>query len=123
MTRFFIISIFLMNVLTAKAQGGWTEEEARHLIDSLYTVLVKGGDFTTLAQTYSDDPGSKDNGGKFLNYKKGIFVPEFEEAALRLDVGGISQPFKTQFGYHVVQLMSRNKDVFSVRHILIAFKQ
>lgn len=60
-----------------------------------------------LAQELSDDPGSKFSGGELGTVGKGQFVPEFEDAAQHLPVGAISDPVKTQFGYHVIQVKSR----------------
>ncbi|HUG56454.1 MAG TPA: peptidylprolyl isomerase, partial [Candidatus Limnocylindrales bacterium] len=60
-----------------------------------------------LAQELSDDPGSKFSGGDLGTVGKGQFVAEFEDAAQRLPVGAISDPVKTQFGYHVIQVKGR----------------
>lgn len=61
-------------------------------------------DWKKLARKYSEDPGSKDNGGALGAVQKGRMVPEFEKAAWALDVDEISQPVKSQFGWHVIQV-------------------
>ncbi len=64
--------------------------------------LVAGGDFAALAKKYSQDPGSKDNGGKYT-FTRGQTVPAFDKASFTLKTEELSQPVKTEFGYHLVQ--------------------
>jgi peptidyl-prolyl cis-trans isomerase C len=76
-----------------------TEEEAKAII-----VQLKGGaDFATLAKEKSKDPGAAD-GGDLGYFTREQMVPEFAEAAFRLDKGQISDPVKTQFGWHVIKV-------------------
>jgi peptidyl-prolyl cis-trans isomerase SurA len=76
-------------------------------------------DFRSLAAIYSDDPGSKDNGGEYdLNRNEKQWDPVFLAKAFSLKEGQISNPFKTRFGYHIIQLESRTGDDAVVRHIL-----
>ncbi|MDT8406662.1 MAG: SurA N-terminal domain-containing protein [Methylococcales bacterium] len=58
--------------------------------------------FADLAKEYSDDPGSAKQGGDLGWLEPGLFVPEFEQAVLELSVGQVSEPVKTQFGYHLI---------------------
>jgi len=75
--------------------------------------------FETLASLYSDDPGSKDKGGTYqLNRLEKQWDPAFLNAAFRLKDGQISPVIKTKFGYHIIQMVSRNGDDAVVRHIL-----
>jgi len=75
--------------------------------------------FETLARLYSDDPGSKDNGGAYdLSRSDKQWDPLFMAAAFRLKDGQISPVIKTQFGYHIIQMVSRNGDDAKIRHIL-----
>jgi len=75
--------------------------------------------FETLARLYSDDPGSKDKGGEYdLNRSDKQWDPIFMAAAFRLKDGQISPVIKTQFGYHIIQMVSRNGDDAKIRHIL-----
>jgi peptidyl-prolyl cis-trans isomerase C len=94
------------------------EEElrARHiLVDSkdkareIYEKLAHGSDFAQLAKQYSKDPGSKDQGGELGVFGRGQMVPQFEEAAFRLRKGEISEPFETQFGWHIVRIDDRRQ--------------
>jgi peptidyl-prolyl cis-trans isomerase SurA len=75
--------------------------------------------FETLASLYSDDPGSKDKGGMYqLNRLEKQWDPVFLNAAFRLKDGQISPVIKTRFGYHIIQMVSRNGDDAVIRHIL-----
>jgi parvulin-like peptidyl-prolyl isomerase len=73
--------------------------------DRIYAALKGGADFTALAKESSDDPGSKDTGGK-LSITRGQTVPEFDKTAFELKEGAISQPVKTTFGYHIIEALS-----------------
>lgn len=77
-----------------------TEQQAQDIKKQ----LESGADFAALAKKYSDDPGSKDNGGLYKNVEHGKMVPEFDKAAFSLPVGKISDPVKTNFGYHVLKV-------------------
>ena len=78
--------------------------DALAVAEEVRAKLVAGGDWTTLAAEYSDDPGSKDSGGDLGVVSKGQMVPEFEEAVFSLAVDEISEPIKTVYGYHVIQV-------------------
>ncbi len=79
-------------------------QEALTTAKEVRELLVDGGDWTALAAQYSDDPGSKDAGGELGDVLRGQMVPEFEEAVFTLKVDEISQPVKTTYGYHVIQV-------------------
>jgi foldase protein PrsA len=81
---------------------------SKSLADSLYSQLKGGADFAKLAKRYSKDPGSAANGGK-LTVSKGQTVPEFDKTAFSLKKGELSQPVKTQYGYHIIQALSAIK--------------
>ena len=66
--------------------------------------LVKDADFSALATKYSEDPGSKQRGGDLGYFAKGDMVPEFEKAAFAQNVGAISEPVLTNFGYHIIKV-------------------
>ncbi len=94
-------------------------EEAKNRLLELKQRVEDGSSFSTLAVLYSEDPGSAKNGGKYESIKRGQFVKEFEAVAFNLKEGEISLPFKTEFGYHIVQLLKRRGEELDLRHILI----
>jgi parvulin-like peptidyl-prolyl isomerase len=74
------------------------------LADSLYNQVKGGADFGALAKKYSQDPGSKNQGGK-LTISKGQTVGPFDQTAFLLNTGQISRPVKTEFGYHILKAL------------------
>lgn len=72
-------------------------------MDALYDRLIKGEDFASLAESYSDDPGSAQNGGSLGEFGRGQMVPEFEKAAFALKPGEISKPVRSDFGWHIIR--------------------
>tara|TARA_B110000902_G_scaffold20311_1_gene22958 strand:+ start:143 stop:1585 length:1443 start_codon:yes stop_codon:yes gene_type:complete len=83
-------------------------------------VLDNGASFTTKAVLYTEDPGSKRTGGKYtLNRKRPVMAKEFREVAFSLQEGEVSKPFKTDFGYHIIQLEKIRGQEYDVRHILL----
>ena len=82
--------------------------QKKSLADSLYAQLKGGANFAKLAKRYSKDPGSASNGGK-LTVSKGQTVPAFDKTAFSLKKGELSQPIKTQYGYHIIQALSAIK--------------
>jgi peptidyl-prolyl cis-trans isomerase SurA len=94
-----------------------------YAIDQLkeYKKEVENGSkkFETLASLYTDDPGSKDNGGRYeINRNEKQWDPVFLAKAFSLKDGQISSVFKTKFGYHIIQMVSKNGDDAVIRHIL-----
>lgn len=81
--------------------NGRSDDDAKKLIDEIKKNLTSGN-FGDYAKQYSEDPGSKNNGGELGWFGKGVMVPEFENAAFSLKPGEISEPFKSQFGWHVI---------------------
>ncbi|MGC9386457.1 MAG: SurA N-terminal domain-containing protein [Hydrogenovibrio sp.] len=73
-------------------------------IEEIQGKLAEGADFAELAREYSDDPGSAALGGDLGLFQQGMMVPEFDEAVFTMSVGETSQPVKTDFGYHLIQL-------------------
>lgn len=67
--------------------------------------ITSGADFGEMAQEYSEDPGSKDSGGNLSFITPGSMVPAFEDAAFSLEPREISEPVKTQYGYHLIQVL------------------
>jgi peptidyl-prolyl cis-trans isomerase SurA len=89
----------------SKGEEGWIA--ARLRADEIYGHLLEGQDFIELAKKYSDDPSGKD-GGSLGNLKKGELAQDIEDAILRLSPGEASTPFRSQVGYHLFRLDSRD---------------
>ncbi len=84
--------------------------------------VQNGEDFCQLANIYSEDPGSKGLCGRLGYRKRGELVPEFEAAALSMEPGEVSEPIKSQFGYHLIRLIDRRGNEYAAQHILITVK-
>ncbi len=78
-----------------------------------------GGSFATKAVLYSQDPGSKSNGGYYKMTRKTPFVKEFKDVAFSLAEGEISEPFETDFGYHIIYVEKIKGQELELRHILL----
>ena len=72
-------------------------------IDSCYQALKNGADFTEMAKEVSEDPGSAKNGGELPWFGRKRMVPQFEQVAYELGVGEMSEPFETNYGYHIIK--------------------
>ncbi len=88
--------------------GDKDADEQLATAQKLVEQLRGGADFAELAKQYSDDPGSGANGGSLGDVERGDMVAEFEEATFAAEVGVISDPVVTQFGYHIIQVESVN---------------
>ena len=86
-----------------------TEAQAKDKIDAIYQQLKGGADFAKLAEQDSSDPGSAKQGGDLGWLDPGATVPEFEAAMSKLQPGEMSEPFQTQFGWHIVQVLGRRQ--------------
>lgn len=93
--------------------------EAISKLNELKERIENGSSFASMAILYSEDPGSNKNGGKYTGIKRGQFVTEFEAVAFNLKPNEISKPFKTEYGYHIVQLLEKRGEELDLRHILI----
>jgi peptidyl-prolyl cis-trans isomerase C len=94
-----------------KQMGNEQEVRARHILvpteDEAKAVLAevkKGTDFAELARQKSKDPGAAAEGGDLGYFGKEQMVPEFAEVAFKLDKGQVSDPVKTQFGWHIIKV-------------------
>jgi peptidyl-prolyl cis-trans isomerase SurA len=116
---FFPPQIKLRHSLLPLKPGEESIKATLALLDSLRNEVYAGVDFSELAKVYSQDPGSKNRGGDLGFTRRGTLVSEFEEVAFTLDIGEISKPVKTAFGYHIIQPLEKQGDKVRVRHILI----
>jgi peptidyl-prolyl cis-trans isomerase SurA len=87
--------------------------------DSIVLELRRGADFATAARRFSQDPGSKEQGGSLNWFRRGVMVPEFERIAFALKPGVISDPVESPFGYHIIQVERVQPGEVQARHILL----
>ncbi len=88
-------------------EPGVTEEEAKVKVQKIQEELKKGRPFEELVKEYSDDPGSKNTGGKYEDFDAGRMVPEFANAVRTQEIGKVGEPVKTQFGFHLVEVLKK----------------
>jgi peptidyl-prolyl cis-trans isomerase SurA len=94
-------------------------EAARAQADSLLQRIRAGEDFAALAREYSADPGSGAQGGDLGWFRRGQMVREFEETAFALPPDSVSEPVRTEFGYHLIKVDRSRPSEVKARHILI----
>ncbi|MGA1226959.1 MAG: peptidylprolyl isomerase [Tamlana sp.] len=116
-----------LKVAQIVAEPKVSEDEKQRIVDRLKQfkadILENGASFRSKAVLYSDDPGSASKGGKYtLNKKKPRMVKEFRQVAFALQEGEISEPFETEFGYHIVMLEKIRGQEYDVAHILLTPK-
>ena len=103
-----------------------SKEDKQKAIDKLNEirndVVTNGASFYSKAIIYSEDPGSSSNGGYYKMNKKTQFVKEFKDVAFRLNEGEISEPFETDFGYHIIFVEKIIGQDIELRHILVSPK-
>jgi peptidyl-prolyl cis-trans isomerase SurA len=95
------------------------DQRAREKAENLRKMVMDGADFGEVAMRNSDDKGTAQQGGDLGITSRGSFVPEFEAAAYQLDKLEVSQVVKSEFGYHVIQLLDRLGNNIKTRHILV----
>ena len=99
-----------------------TEEEKQKVIDKLkgFKKDIQGGSsFFSKAVLYSEDPGSRSSGGFYKMTRKTPFVKEFKDVAFSLGEGEISEPFETEFGFHIIYVEKIRGQEIDLRHILL----
>ncbi|HDP98204.1 MAG TPA: hypothetical protein ENN22_03355 [bacterium] len=92
---------------------GKSEQEKMEIYQKMEKILAEaksGKDFATLANNYSEDPGSNTRGGLYEDFEQGAMVEPFDRAAFSLPVGEISDIVETQYGYHILKVLDRKKD-------------
>lgn len=86
-----------------------SNKQAEKKLAQIRQRILGGDDFAKLAKASSDDPGSASQGGDLGWFGTGKMVPEFEEVLNKLKPGDISQPFRSRFGWHIIEVLSRRK--------------
>jgi peptidyl-prolyl cis-trans isomerase C len=106
MVRASHILLATQDPLTGRELSDEQQQAKRREATAVLERAKKGEDFAALARQYSDDPGSKEQGGEYV-FARGQMVPEFEVAAFSLQPGQVSDLVTTQFGYHIIKLSQR----------------
>ncbi|MCC6819012.1 MAG: peptidylprolyl isomerase [Bacteroidia bacterium] len=109
-----VAQIVMKPIYSAEAKEFAFEE-----LNILRARILAGESFNRLATIYSEDPGSKTQGGLLPEFGRGDMVPEFERAAFTMKKDSISEIIETKYGYHILKLIDKRGDKVIVRHILI----
>ena len=96
-----------------------TQSTRSFLLEMKEDIKLKRESFDELAMRFSEDPGSKNNGGLLGWVKRGSLVKAFETVAFTLEINKLSDPIETQFGFHLIETLEKKGDMIKVRHILI----
>ena len=114
--KMFLIRIEILDEITKDLPNSQEQVWVRHILvedqetaNEVAGQLADGSDFSELAATYSLDDINKDSGGDLGWFARGAMVQAFEEAAFALEVGEISEPIETDFGWHIIQALSKEQ--------------
>lgn len=105
--RHILVQTHEKDAATGEEKEVRTLEEALEIANEAKAKLDAGGDWTALAKEYSDDPGSKENGGLYENAKGSGWVESFKQAAFEQELNVVGEPFQSEFGYHVMKVEKR----------------
>jgi len=95
-------------LLMTQGKKGPEKQQIRKKMEDILARARSGEDFAELARQYTEDPGSKENGGLYENFTRGTMVKPFEDAAFSVPVGKISDIVETRYGYHILKVIARN---------------
>jgi parvulin-like peptidyl-prolyl isomerase len=98
-------------------------DRARARAEQVLAELQAGREFDAVARQFSDDPGSREQGGDLGWFGRGRMVPSFENAAFGATPGELVGPVESPFGFHVLQVTDQRPDEVRARHVLIAFER
>jgi len=100
----------LVSVAHILIKSNNNKDSAKAVADDIYKKVKGGADFTELARTMSQDPGSAQKGGVYEFFPKGRMVKPFEDASFNNPIGTLVAPVETQFGYHIIKVLDKNSD-------------
>lgn len=100
-------------------QGKNDQEKAdlRNKMEGILARAKSGEDFAALAKEFSEDPGSRDNGGLYEDFGRGQMVKPFEDASFSVPVGEISDIVETTYGYHIIQVVDRKEETRPIEEV------
>ena len=114
------IKMKIRHLLTRIKAGEESKKNALFEIKQIRDRILNGELFSDLAKAFSDDPGSKNNGGSLGYIRRNQMVKEFETKAYTQEINSISDPVETVFGYHILETTEKSGEKIKVRHILIS---
>jgi parvulin-like peptidyl-prolyl isomerase len=97
-------------LMSTQGKSDSVKQEIKGKMEEILGRAKQGEDFGELAKQYSEDPGSKMRGGLIENIQHGAMVKPFEDAAFSVPIGGLSDVFETQYGYHILTVIERKKE-------------
>ena len=109
----------LMQIVIKPKPDKDAEQKIINKLKEIKKKVENGASFRAQAVLYSEDPGSRANGGKYVLTRKSAFVQEFKDVAFSLEKGQVSEPFKTEFGWHILTVEEINGQERVIRHILM----
>lgn len=116
-------SVELYHIVREVEATNTAKKEAYNLAVRVRDSLLNGADFAVLAKKYSGDPGTASDGGNLGWFERGKLFPEFEKEAFKLQIGDISMPVETPFGYHIIETLDKKENSINTRHILFKIGQ
>lgn len=105
-----LVDAYLSRHILLRVDAETTEAQAVARLQALRARIEKGESFETLAKAHSQDPGTAPKGGDLGWAYPGDMVPEYERGAARLTPGAVSQPIRSQFGFHLIQVLERKQE-------------
>ena len=111
------IALFALLLGVAPSDSAWDAAKAK--ADSLKAELDAGADFATLASENTDEPQGRGRGGDLGWFRRGVMVREFEDVAFALRDGQVSEPVRTDFGWHIIKVERSRPGEIRARHILL----
>src|SRR4051812_16290522 len=99
---FFLPFFFFAQAESVPVISGSSKEAAKARLEGYRQRVLKGESMRVLATLYTEDPGSAKTGGEYYNIARGLFMPEFEAVAFKLNAGEVSEIFETTYGFHFI---------------------
>jgi len=97
-------------LLMTQGKSDSAKIEIRKKMEDILAEAKSGKDFAELAKKYTEDPGSKNTGGLYEDFKRGKMVKPFEDAAFNVPIGEISDIVETRYGFHILKVINRKKE-------------
>ena len=120
---FFGVSLFAVEAQAQNEPEDLMDSLAYQKASMIRQQLVAGADFAAMAKRFSADPGSRERGGEIGYMAPGSLVEPYWNAAYDLEVGEMSEPIKSEYGYHIIEVLGKKGGFINTRHILISIQE